>query len=756
MKLRLPSLNINPITQISFGIVCLTVSLLFVSELLGLIPDNKSIELESRKHFAEVFAIQLSSLAYRGQESTIDSTLKLLVDRHSELESAAILTSGRDFIVGDHREFWLAEEQLKDIDSSSQVSVPIFKHGLRWGTVELRFARQASSGLSSWLHNNPILALVAFVTVSGFVAYRLFMKRALRELDPSAAIPDRVRTAFDALAEGVLILDEQQEIVLANQAFLVFVDKKVEQLVGHAANVLNWSGGSGKQLPWSAVFTDNESRTGERLLLNQHADNERVFIVNCVPIHDGDGKARGVLATFDDVSEMEEKNNSLKVMLGKLQMSQQRVEAQNKKLHVMATRDPMTNCLNRRAFYTAFEHKFTDARTNRTDLSAIMVDIDFFKSINDNFGHGAGDEVIKVLAQVLHDNCRDVDLVARYGGEEFALILVGLDQTGAQSVANRIRNALKASDAPNYAEGKIITASLGVSTISHGAKDKEALLDEADQALYVAKESGRDRVVCWSPELQSEKAGLISAAITDGSVVTPGTEAMLDVIHNRELAANEDESKVDGLLARINELEQLSNDKSNELTALLHYDALTGMQNRDPFHERIGTAIARGYRYESLTAVLSIGVSSYTNVKDTFGHQQADIFLREIALRLDSVLRSSDTLAGAEGSNSFLEMSRLSSDEFGVLLSDLESRDATKIALERIVTTISQPIDLQSGRVTPECAIGVSVFPDDGAYAELLTHTAALARQQASLGSEKCCFYSKDLQLSATQRLLNA
>ncbi|MFK8018931.1 MAG: diguanylate cyclase [Pseudomonadales bacterium] len=730
----------------------MTASLLFVSELLGLIPDNKSIELESRKHFAEVFAIQLSSLAYRGQESTIDSTLKLLVDRHTELESAAILTSGRDFIVGDHREFWLTEEQSVDRDSSSQVSVPIFKHGLRWGTVELRFARQESTGLRSWLHNNPILALVAFVTISGFVAYRLFMKRALRELDPSAAIPDRVRTAFDALAEGVLILDEQQEIVLANQAFLAFVDKEVEQLVGNAASVLNWSGNSGEQLPWSAVFTDNESRTGERLLLNQHVDNERVFIVNCVPIHDGDGQARGVLATFDDVSEMEEKNNSLKLMLGKLQMSQQRVEAQNKKLHVMATRDPMTNCLNRRAFYSAFEHKFADARTNRTDLSAIMVDIDFFKSINDNFGHGAGDEVIKVLAQVLHDNCRDIDLVARYGGEEFALILVGLDATGAESVANRIRNALKTSDAPNYAEGKVITASLGVSTISHGAKDKEALLDEADQALYVAKESGRDRVVCWSPELQSEKAGLISAAITNGSMDEP-IALMPGQLQNQEAAANDE--KVDGLLARIDELEQLSSEKSNEVTALLQYDALTGMQNRDPFHEKIGAAIARGYRYENLTAVLSIGVNSYTNVKDTLGHQEADIFLGEIAIRLDSVLRSSDTVVSVEGSNSFLELSRLSSDEFGVLLSDLESRETIGIALERIVTAITQPIELQSGRITPECAVGVSVFPDDGAYAELLTHTAALARQQASLGSEQCCFYSEDLQLSATQRLLN-
>ncbi|MFK7732324.1 MAG: diguanylate cyclase [Pseudomonadales bacterium] len=752
MKMNWSLAKINPITQISVGIVCLTASLLFISELFGLIPNSQNAELESRKKFAEVFAIQLSSLAYRGHESTIESTLKLLVEKNDDLESAAIRTSGRNYVFGEHEQHWSNQENIDGESEQlipTQISVPIFRDGLRWGLVELRFAEAELSGWMAWVKRYPTLALVAFVTLFGFMAYRLFMKRALRELDPSAAIPDRVKTAFDALAEGVLIIDEQRSIVLANSSFIQFAQMDAEELIGKSPDMFDWAYTEGgeqagsEELPWNAVFDDARNRTGIRLFLHDGSGEERVFMVNCVPIHDGGGEARGVLATFDDVSELEEKNNHLRVMLGKLQMSQQRVQAQNAKLHLLATRDPMTNCLNRRSFYTEFEQKFVHARNKNEDLTAIMVDIDHFKSINDSFGHSAGDEVIKILAKVLHDNARECDLVARYGGEEFAIVLEKIDSRGAESIATRIGKALAESDAVEHTEGKVITASLGVASITHGAKDKEALLDEADQALYVAKETGRNRVVCFSPEMQSEHAG---------KAETENVPAELRIAANDGSDANTTD-EVNAMRSRLQELEQLAEDKEHELEALISFDSLTGFKRRDPFHESIGQAIVRGYRYEQLTAVLSIGVTSYRTVSDTLGFELADTMLAEIAQRLESVLRSSDSLVSSEGDNSFADISRLGSDEFGLLLSELNNKDAIDVALQRFITAITKPLQLGDVTVEPICAIGVSVFPDDGSYAELLTHNAAVARQHAVAVGADYCLYSPEQEEHAQELL---
>lgn len=752
MKLKWSLAKINPITQISVGIVCLTASLLFISELFGLIPNSQNAELESRKKFAEVFAIQLSSLAYRGHESTIESTLKLLVERNADLESAAIRTSGQYFVFGEHDQFWSKPANIEGGSERlipTQVSVPIFRDGLRWGTVELRFAKAELSGWLAWVKRYPTLALVAFVTLFGFIAYRIFMKRALRELDPSAAIPDRVKTAFDALAEGVLIIDEQRSIVLANSTFIQFAQMDADELIGRSPDMFDWSyteegqQANPEELPWNAVFDDARNRTGVRLFLHDGLGEERVFMVNCVPIHDGSGEARGVLATFDDVSELEEKNNHLRVMLGKLQMSQQRVQAQNAKLHLLATRDPMTNCLNRRSFYTAFEQKFEHARSKNEDLAAIMVDIDHFKSINDNFGHSAGDEVIKILAKVLHDNARECDLVARYGGEEFAIVLEKIDSRGAESIAARIGKTLTESDAVEHTGGKVVTASLGVASINHGAKDKEALLDQADQALYVAKETGRNRVVSFSPEMQSEHAGKTK-------VKTTPTELRI-AANDDPVASTSDE--VNAMRSRLEELEQLAEDKEHELKALISFDSLTGFKRRDPFHESIGQAIVRGYRYEQLTAVLSIGITSYRTVSDTLGFEFADTMLAEIAQRLESVLRSSDSLVSSEGDNTFHDISRLGSDEFGLLLSELNNKEAVDVALQRFINVIKKPLQLGEVSIEPQCAIGISVFPDDGSYAELLTRNAALARQHAVATDAEYCLYSPEQEQQAQQFL---
>ncbi len=740
-------LTIKPVTQITFGLICLTVSILLVGDLLGLLPDPNQADRNARKKFAESIAVQFSSLANWKQSEHIEQTIQAIVERNDDVASAAVRSPLGHYLAGEHLEHWTRGEDFRS--SSNQIVVPIYDGKYRWGTIELRF-QPVDDSAAGFIRNNYLLVLVSFMVVSGAILYRFFIRRALRELDPSGAIPERVRTAFNALTEGVLILDEHGSVVLVNTSFEEHTGLSLDELLAQSTLAMSWAyddeSESGQQLPWLQVLANGRNCTNVRLIFNKDEENERVFLVNSVAITDDSGKSRGVLSTFDDVSELEAKNRSLQLALGKLKVSQKKIKAQNQELHLLATRDPMTNCLNRRSFYAAFEQLITHARENKAELSAIMVDIDHFKSINDNFGHAAGDEVIKILAQVLLANSRDIDLVGRYGGEEFAIVLKDMGRDGAESVANRILLALKESNAPQHTDGKLVTASLGVSTLANGAKDKEMLLDEADKALYVAKQSGRDQVVCWSPELASD----VAVSKTPESVQETEQDTQLQTGSASTLAGDS------ALQSRLQELEQMAHEHKAELEALLNYDTLTGLKKRDPFHTSISQAIARGYRYEKLTAVISLTIQNFRVVNDSLGYSQADQLLAETALRLDATLRGSDVLVGADGNNAFSELSRVNTDEFGILISDLEDRSAIEAVIERLQHTIAAPVTIDGVDIVPEYSLGVAVFPDDGSYAELLTHRASLARQQAELTNSTFLFYTSELQRSAAEYLEQA
>ena len=181
----------------------------------------------------------------------------------------------------------------------------------------------------------------------------------------------------------------------------------------------------------------------------------------------------------------------------KVQAQRQQLEAQNHQLQSMAMHDALTGLLNRRAFETQAEQAISRARRNGTSLAALMLDLDHFKRINDQYGHPAGDAVIKFTADVLSASVRDTDLVARVGGEEFMVLLPGTSPQAALEVAEKIRQrVMHASQALNAVGQVQISASVGVACFAPGQMGSfERLYAQADQALYEAKRLGRNRVV---------------------------------------------------------------------------------------------------------------------------------------------------------------------------------------------------------------------------------------------------------------------
>ncbi|HRO50345.1 MAG TPA: diguanylate cyclase [Hyphomicrobium sp.] len=162
-------------------------------------------------------------------------------------------------------------------------------------------------------------------------------------------------------------------------------------------------------------------------------------------------------------------------------------------------RDPLTGVGNRRCFDLTMEKAITDSRENGTPLSLVMCDIDYFKRVNDAFGHQVGDEIIKMFSRVIETSVREGDTVIRYGGEEFAVILPRAGQDAAKSIAERIRRQFESKKLTiretNQKIGQM-TASFGVAEYRAG-EDTELLVQRADAKLYDAKSGGRNQVSAY-------------------------------------------------------------------------------------------------------------------------------------------------------------------------------------------------------------------------------------------------------------------
>lgn len=181
-------------------------------------------------------------------------------------------------------------------------------------------------------------------------------------------------------------------------------------------------------------------------------------------------------------------------LLARLQ-SGSRVLELERRLSELSRRDPLTGLLTQRSFYEQLDQHWRQARHSGEPLSCAMVDIDFFKRINDTYGHPAGDTVLRAVAELLRANRRADDVVCRYGGEEFCLLLPRTTEAEAAAMAERVRRAICDTSIPCGSEAIRLTASVGVAESSRDTRDGEQLVDRADQALLCAKHAGRDRVV---------------------------------------------------------------------------------------------------------------------------------------------------------------------------------------------------------------------------------------------------------------------
>jgi diguanylate cyclase (GGDEF)-like protein len=509
-------MKLSAITRITLGLVSLFVCLILLFDLVfKLFPNEQDQQRELRRRSSEHLAIQTAVLAQGEDLVSVERTLKAVKARDGELLSLGLRRADGSLLAsaGPHAQNWGVVRNDKDL-AAHEVLVPLINEGKRWGALEISYRGGLMTDLFSWITSKPI-QLVALVGLLGSGLVYLYLRRVLVHLDPSSAVPDRVRMAFDTLTESVMVVDVDGRIVMANDSLRALRNPNAsksdhEPLIGKRPSELSWLVSQldpdPKNHPWNRAIATRQPVKGTPLACQRVSGEQLELMVNCAPVTDSNGAVRGCIVTIDNVTQLVQAHQQLLEVLTELAASKDQLQSQNGELQRLASRDPLTGCLNRRSFMAAFERLFDDAGKRDLKLACFMVDIDKFKNINDTMGHAVGDKAIQSLARVLSQAVRQTDLVCRYGGEEFCIVMPGLDLARAQELAERIRASVEAICGPETAgrPDYRVTTSLGVSMLDAGATTAAALLDQADQALYIAKQTGRNKVVNYDPQPQPQ------------------------------------------------------------------------------------------------------------------------------------------------------------------------------------------------------------------------------------------------------------
>ena len=303
---------------------------------------------------------------------------------------------------------------------------------------------------------------------------------------------------IDRVDVGILVVTENLEVVLWNrfmeanskvaaetivgtnllESFPDLPGKWLEKKVRSVQLLNNFAFTSWQQRPYLFHFQHHRPITGGVTHMYQ----------NCtfIPFEGSEGESLVCITLFDVTDTA---------------ISQREVQQAHADLEELSNRDPLTGIYNRRFMETELDKEFKRVRRHGGKLSVLFLDLDFFKKVNDTYGHQAGDQVLIEVTQRINEIARVTDCLARYGGEEFAIILPETDTSGGLIFANRVRELIEKTPV-HYGEHVIaLTASLGLSEYYDGLESHDVLLDQSDKALYEAKKQGRNRVVCYLPDM---------------------------------------------------------------------------------------------------------------------------------------------------------------------------------------------------------------------------------------------------------------
>ncbi|WP_058300656.1 histidine kinase N-terminal 7TM domain-containing diguanylate cyclase [Gorillibacterium timonense] len=336
---------------------------------------------------------------------------------------------------------------------------------------------------------SPWLPIIPGLTSMGILVSDLFFVFVIKRYKVFDLVSIAHEDVINTIPYGMLVLDENESIIEVNKALRFFIDVSVGDLFDMEKFLASVHvEGSSKE------FLDRykqKENTFSQLEIIAQRESERHYILQVSPIVDSYQMPIGHIITFQDVSQE-------RYLVKELSKA-------NQKLEEMALTDSLTDCFNRRYLTEQLTKEVITNIRNRTPFSLILFDIDYFKAINDRYGHVIGDVVLYRTAQTVKQSIRSSDVLARYGGEEFLIYLPHADRRLAEQLAERVREAIESHRVRvgNESEPISVTVSVGGLTVERFDQEQVSdnlegslvqLLADVDKALYQAKQKGRNRV----------------------------------------------------------------------------------------------------------------------------------------------------------------------------------------------------------------------------------------------------------------------
>ncbi|MBQ5948146.1 bifunctional diguanylate cyclase/phosphodiesterase [Massilia sp. ST3] len=355
-------------------------------------------------------------------------------------------------------------------------------------------------------------------------------------------------------------------------------------------------------------------------------------------------------------------------------------------INELAIRDELTGSHNRRFLLGLIDKEKERSDRNGRGFCLCLFDIDFFKRINDTYGHSAGDMVLRAFAEAVQGQIRGTDAFGRYGGEEFLLMLPETPAADAVVLAERIRGVIESlrctdgeGDGKEGGSAITLTVSAGVAEYRLGEPSAQTIV-RADEALYLAKSLGRNRVLCHGEDER-------------GAVAEPAGAPGADP---RDLGAT---------LGRVLDG--------------VHCDQLTGLLNRRLLRDRLRHAMDRANRNRRLIALLLLNINRFKEVNDALGYEAGDALLAQSGAAIRRCLRDCDTVA------------RWGGDEFIALLEDLGAEADARQVAEKILDRFALPIEVGGRECFVSLAVGVALYPAADCDLDALLKRADIAMRCA-------------------------
>jgi diguanylate cyclase (GGDEF)-like protein/PAS domain S-box-containing protein len=300
----------------------------------------------------------------------------------------------------------------------------------------------------------------------------------------AAPTDDLFRLTFEKAAVGMALISPDFRMLRANPSFCLMLgydEAELRELC--LLDMVDPEEGEPDSGWASGLTSGQQSFHLDRRFLRR--DGQRVWVhLSVSVVRDASGRPVYYVAMAEDTTERKR--------------AEEERDRQTRELQALATTDPLTGLYNHRYMHEYLGHRLLEARRTGQPVSVLMLDLDHFRALNEDYGHDVGDRALRSVADTMRHALRGQDVACRYGGEEFVMILAGAPFRSALAAAERVRRRVEAIR-PLVVDGRAVTCSVGVATYPVHASTAASLLKAADIALYEAKRGGRNRIQGYQP-----------------------------------------------------------------------------------------------------------------------------------------------------------------------------------------------------------------------------------------------------------------